>query len=231
MLERCFRAGRFAARVWLPVPKSEFTPVYVPPHFKQADLATLHEAIRSAGLPTLVSLGSDGLIASHVPMLLDAAAGPNGTLVGHLAKANPQARETPAGEALAIFQGPDAYISPAWYETKRETGKVVPTWNYVAIHAYGPLELFDDAADLLALVTRLTDRHEGDRPAPWAVGDAPADFVQAQLKGIVGFRLPIARLEGKWKMSQNRNAADRAGVVGGLLAEGRDEVAALIPQS
>jgi transcriptional regulator len=205
--------------------------MYVPPHFKETDLATLHEAICTAGLPTLVSLGSDGLIASHVPMLLDADAGPNGTLIGHLAKANPQAREAAIGQAMAIFKGPDAYITPSWYETKRETGKVVPTWNYVAIHAYGPLELFEDAEPLLEVVTRLTNRHEGTRAAPWAVSDAPADFIRAQLKGIVGFRLPIARLDGKVKMSQNRTPADRAGVVDGLREGGRDEVAALVPEN
>ena len=205
--------------------------MYVPPHFQQSDLALLHDAIRGAGLATLVSLGADGLIASHVPLMLDAAAGPNGTLVGHLAKGNPQGRGAVVGtDALAIFQGPDAYITPSWYATKRETGKVVPTWNYVAIHVYGPLEFFDDAAELLEVVTRLTTLHEGPRPAPWAVSDAPPDFIQAHLKGIVGFRMPITRLEGKWKMSQNRPAADRIGVAEGLRAEGRDAAAALVPE-
>ncbi|OWJ64656.1 FMN-binding negative transcriptional regulator [Inquilinus limosus] len=204
--------------------------MYVPPAFREDRIEILHDAIRQAGLATLVSLGADGLVASHVPMLLDAEAGPNGTLYGHLAKANPHAAGGVAGtEALAIFQGPDAYITPSWYETKRQTGKVVPTWNYVAIHASGPLEMFDDADRLLDLVTRLTVRHEGGRAAPWAVSDAPPDFVRAHLKGIVGFALPIARLEGKWKMSQNRPAADRAGVAEGLGAEGRDDVAALVP--
>jgi transcriptional regulator len=205
--------------------------MYVPPAFREDRIETLHAAIRAAGLATLVSLGADGLVASHVPMLLDAAAGPHGTLYGHLAKANPHAAGGAAGtQALAIFQGPDAYITPSWYETKRQTGKVVPTWNYVAIHASGPLEMFDDADRLLELVTRLTQRHEGGRAQPWAVADAPPDFVRGQLKGIVGFALPIARLEGKWKMSQNRPAADRAGVAEGLGGEGRDEVAALVPQ-
>lgn len=204
--------------------------MYVPPHFQQSDLAVLHEAIRGAGLATLVSLGADGLIASHVPMLLDADTGPNGTLMGHLAKGNPQGRGAVAGtDALAIFQGPDAYVTPSWYATKREHGKVVPTWNYVAIHAYGSLEFFDDAPQLLDLVTRLTSRHEGPRAQPWAVGDAPPDFIQAQLKGIVGFRMAITRLDGKWKMSQNRPAADRIGVAEGLRTEGQDAAAALVP--
>jgi len=205
--------------------------LYVPPHFKEPDLAVLHETIRQAGLATLVSLGPDGLIASHVPMLLDADAGPYGTLIGHLAKPNPQGRGVAPGvDALAIFLGPDFYVTPNWYATKREHGKVVPTWNYVAIHAHGPLEFFDDPDQLLEVVTRLTDRHEGARPAPWAVSDAPADFVRAHLKGIVGFRLAITRLDGKWKMSQNRPQADRIGVADGLRAEGRADAAELVPE-
>ncbi|WP_225771122.1 FMN-binding negative transcriptional regulator [Inquilinus sp. Marseille-Q2685] len=204
--------------------------MYVPPAFREDRIEILHDAIRQAGLATLVSLGADGLVASHVPMLLDPAAGPNGTLYGHLAKANPHAAGgAPGTEALAIFQGPEAYITPSWYETKRQTGKVVPTWNYVAIHAHGPFEIFNDADRLLDLVTRLTRRHEGGRASPWAVTDAPEDFVRAQLKGIVGFALPIARLEGKWKMNQNRPAGDRLGVAEGLRGEGRAEVAALVP--
>lgn len=134
-------------------------------------------------------------------------------------------------DALVIFQGPDAYITPSFYETKRQTGKVVPTWNYVAIHARGPVTFFNDTARLLQVVTRLTDREEGKRAAPWAVTDAPADFIDGMLKGIVGFSLPITRLEGKWKMSQNRPAEDRAGVVDGLTADGRDVVAELVRES
>jgi transcriptional regulator len=133
-------------------------------------------------------------------------------------------------QALAIFQGPDAYITPSWYETKRQTGKVVPTWNYVAVHAYGTIGFFDAPDRLRDVVTRLTVRHEAERAEPWAVSDAPADFVEGMLKGIVGFELPIARLEGKWKMSQNRPAQDRAGVAAGLQAEGQDDVAELIPR-
>ncbi len=205
--------------------------MYVPPHFKQSDLAVLQDAIRGSGLATLVSLGADGLIASHVPLMLDADSSPNGTLIGHLAKGNPQWRSVTAGvEALAIFQGPDAYITPSWYATKREHGKVVPTWNYVAIHAYGPIEFFSDADELLDVVTKLTDRFEQPRAVPWAVDDAPPDFIQAHLKGIVGFRMPITRIDGKWKMSQNRPVEDRAGVAEGLRAEGRDAAAALVPE-
>jgi len=201
--------------------------VYVPPLFKEDRIDVLHEAIRASGLATLVTLTKDGLIASHVPLLLDTEPAPYGTLVGHLARPNPQARGA-IGEALAIFQGPDAYITPSWYATKRETGKVVPTWNYVAIHAAGPIEFFDDPDRLLDVVTRLTEKQEGMRAVPWAVSDAPADFVQGMLRGIVGFAIPLTRLEGKWKMSQNRPAEDRAGVVEGLTEQGREEVAALI---
>jgi transcriptional regulator len=194
--------------------------MYLPPNFKQDQVPVLHEAIRRSGLATLVTSGADGLIASHVPMLLDPEPGPYGMLRGHVSRANPQWRGvTPGVEALAMFLGPDAYITPSWYETKRETGKVVPTWNYVAIHAYGTIEFFDDADRLLAIVTALTEKQEAKRAAPWAVSDAPADFIKAQLKGIVGFALPISRLEGKWKMSQNRPAQDRAGVIAGLAGE------------
>lgn len=203
--------------------------MYVPPLFKEDHVDVLHAAIREAGLATLVTLTPGGLIASHIPLLLDPDPAPYGTLLGHLARPNPQAKGAVAGtEALVIFQGPDAYITPSWYETKRQTGKVVPTWNYVAIHAYGPVTFFNDADRLLDIVTRLTDREEGKRAAPWAVTDAPPDFIDGMLKGIVGFSLPIARLEGKWKMSQNRPAEDRAGVVDGLLADRNDTVAALV---
>ena len=204
--------------------------MYVPPLFKEDRIEVLHDAIRRARLATLVTLTGDGLIASHVPMLLDADPAPYGTLLGHVARPNAQARDVVAGvQALAIFHGPDAYITPSWYATKRENGKVVPTWNYVAIHAYGPVEFFDDRERLRAVVTRLTERFEAPRAEPWAVTDAPADFIDGMLKGIVGFALPIARLEGKWKMSQNRPPADRAGVVAGLESDGLGDVAALIP--
>jgi transcriptional regulator len=205
--------------------------LYVPPLFKEDRIDVLHAAIRQSGLGTLVTLTADGLIASHVPMLLDPEPSPHGTLLGHVARPNPQARGAVAGvQALAIFQGPDAYVTPSWYATKRETGKVVPTWNYVAIHAYGQVEFFDATDRLRAIVTGLTEREEAGRAEPWAVSDAPAGYVEGMLQGIVGFALPIVRLEGKWKMSQNRPAADRAGVVAGLEAEGRKDVAALVPR-
>jgi transcriptional regulator len=203
--------------------------VYVPPLFKEDRIDVLHDAIRASGLATLVTLTESGLIASHVPVLLDSEPAPYGTLTGHLARPNPQARGA-MGDALVIFQGPDAYITPSWYATKRATGKVVPTWNYVAIHAAGPITFFDDPDRLLNVVTRLTEKQEAGRVAPWAVSDAPADFTQGMLKGITGFAITLTRLEGKWKMSQNRPAEDRTGVVAGLSAEGREDVAALVPR-
>ncbi len=203
--------------------------MYIPPLFSEDRIDVLHDAIRRTGLATLVTLTAEGLIASHVPMLLDPDPAPYGTLIGHVARPNPQARGA-IGEALAIFQGPEAYIAPSWYATKRATGKVVPTWNYVAIHVYGTVEFFADRERLRDVVTRLTQREETPRAEPWAVTDAPADFIDGMLKGIVGFALPIMRLEGKWKMSQNRPAEDRAGVVTGLQVDGREDVAGLIPR-
>ncbi len=195
--------------------------MYLPPDFQEERVPVLHDAIRQARLGTLITLGPEGIEASHVPMIVDPEPAPFGTLRGHIARANPQWRRAAADvQALAVFLGPDAYITPSWYETKRQTGKVVPTWNYVAVHAYGAVRFFDDAARLLALVTKLTETHESGRAAPWGVSDAPKDYIAGMLKAIVGFELPIARLEGKWKMSQNRPAADRAGVVEGLQREG-----------
>ena len=195
--------------------------LYNPLQFRQDDVGALHAAIREHGFGTLVTLGAGGLEASHVPMLIEPAPAPYGTLVGHVAKANPQWRSArPDVPALAMFLGPNAYITPAWYPTKQESGKVVPTWNYTAIHGSGTLTFFEDSERLLRLVTRLTEHHEAGRTQPWAVSDAPADYVQGMLKGIVGFELALTRLEGKWKMSQNRPADDRAGVVEGLNREG-----------
>jgi transcriptional regulator len=207
--------------------------MYVPPAFRDDDRASLHATIRAARLCNLVTATADGLIATPLPMLLDDSEGAHGVLYGHIARANPQWRRAPVGEAMAIFMGPDAYVTPAWYATKRATGKVVPTWNYVTVHAYGPVEFFEDAGRLLDVVTRLTDLHEGSRAEPWSVTDAPAEFIEAQLRGIVGLRMAVTRIEGKRKMSQNRSAEDRAGVASGLADSERptdQAVAALIPR-
>jgi transcriptional regulator len=206
--------------------------MYIPEVFREDRIEVLHQVIRQSGLAVLVTLGVDGLIASHVPMLLDPEPAPYGTLLGHFARPNRQAQPgVPDVQALAIFQGTEGYITPSWYPTKRQTGKVVPTWNYLAIHAYGPLVTFDDPARLLAVVKRLTERQEGGRASPWAVSDAPAAFVNAMLKGIVGFSIPLTRIEGKSKMSQNRPAEDVAGVIAGLGAEGREDLAASVARA
>ncbi len=206
--------------------------MYVPPAFREDDLAALHGIMREARLASLVTATAEGLVATPLPLFLAPEEGRYGTLHGHVARANPQWTQPPTGDAMAMFMGPDAYVSPSWYPSKREHQKVVPTWNYVAVHAYGPVEFFEDPDRLLELVTRLTDLHERSGAEPWAVTDAPAAFIQAQLKGIVGLRLPIGRLEGKRKLSQNRSAADRAGVAAGLGASDRASdraVAELIP--
>ena len=193
--------------------------MYVPRAFAVDDIKILHQQMQASPLPVLVTHASQGLLASHVPMLLNPDEGPCGTLYGHLARANPHWQDLAQGtEALVIFAGEQAYISPTFYPGKADHGKAVPTWNYLAVHAYGMAEVFDDAERLLALVSRLSDRHEANRPAPWAVSDAPADYVDSMLKAIVGFRLPITRLQGKRKLSQNRDARDQAGVRQGLLA-------------
>jgi transcriptional regulator len=203
--------------------------MYLPSHFAEDQVPVLHDAIRRSGLATLFTAGPGGPDASHVPMLLDPEPGPLGTLLGHVARANPQWRgATPGLRALAVFLGPDAYVTPSWYPTKARTGEVVPTWNYVAVHAHGPVAFFDDPKRLLALVTRLTDAHEAVRERPWAVSDAPDRYVAAQLRGIVGFELRIERLEGKWKASQNRSAEDRAGVRGGMGAAGASDLNELV---
>lgn len=192
--------------------------MYTPPAFREDDPDELRAIMRGARLATLVTATCEGLVATPVPLFLDESEGPSGTLYGHLARANPQWTLEPAGEALAIFAGPDAYITPSWYPSKGEHGKVVPTWNYAAVHAYGPVEFFEDKERLRMAVTRLTEIHERPRADPWAVTDAPASFIDAQLRGIVGLRLPVTRIEGKRKMSQNRPQADRDGVVAGLGA-------------
>lgn len=202
--------------------------MYNPPHFREDRVAVLHDLIREHGFATLVTLGPEGLTADHIPMEVDSAAGPFGTLVGHVSRANPVWRR-PSGdtEALVVFQGSQSYVSPAWYETKQETGKVVPTWNYVVVHAHGPIRAIEDRVWLRAFVERLTNRYEASRAEPWRVSDAPEDFVEGLLKGIVGIEIPITRIEGKWKVSQNRPAADRSGVAAALRGIGEPGPAAM----
>jgi transcriptional regulator len=205
--------------------------VYQPAHrkFEVADPAALLAELSAAVPATLVTLGPDGFRASILPMLFDAGEGELGILRGHLARGNPQWREVEsalaggggverAGEALAIFDGPEAYVSPAWYEEKRLTGKVVPTWNYVTVQAHGTLALRHDPAWLVPHVGRLVARHEAGRPEPWALSDAPEEYVAGQARAIVGLELRITRLEAKAKLSQNRSDADVLGTIDGLAA-------------
>ena len=195
--------------------------MYLPKHFEETRVEVLHGLIHAHPLGALVTLTPGGLDANHIPFEVDPEPAPFGTLRGHVARANPMWRELLRdADTLVIFQGPGTYISPAWYPTKQETAQVVPTWNYAVVHAHGPLRVIDDKAWLRDFVTKLTNRHEADRREPWHVTDAPDDYIDRQLGAIIGLEIPIARLVGKWKMSQNRPAQDRAGVVDGLLQEG-----------
>lgn len=188
------------------------------PH-QEHDLQRLHQHMLDTRLAVLVSHGEQGLLATHLPVLVDTAEGEFGTVYAHLARANRQWQDLERGaEALLVFPGADAYVSPSYYPSKADNPKVVPTWNYLAVHAYGPAEVIHDAAPLLSIVTRLTERHEQGRDNPWQVADAPRDYLDGMLRAIVGIRLPIARLQGARKLSQNRSAQDIAGVREGLAS-------------
>ena len=197
--------------------------MYRPDHFRVADVNEMHALMRARPFATLVSAQAKGLFASHLPTVLKAE-GEYGVIECHLARANPHCRElADAAEALMIFHGPEAYVTPNWYPSKAQHGKVVPTWNFAAVHAYGRPEVVQEREWLLRHVTELTAQQERGEARPWQVSDAPPAFIDVMLRGIVGFRFPIARLEGKWKMSQNREMQDRAGVVQGLRARGEGE--------
>ncbi|MCX5506409.1 MULTISPECIES: FMN-binding negative transcriptional regulator [Pseudomonas] len=188
------------------------------PH-QEHDLARLHQHMQHTRLATLVSHGEHGLLATHLPVLVATGEGEFGTVYGHLARANQQWQDLAHGaEALLVFPGADAYVSPGYYPSKTDNPKVVPTWNYMAVHAWGPVEVIHAPTQLLDIVSRLTDRHEQGRAAPWSVADAPADYLDGMLRAIIGIRLPIARLQGARKLSQNRSAQDIAGVRAGLAA-------------
>ncbi|MET1076922.1 MAG: FMN-binding negative transcriptional regulator [Pseudomonas sp.] len=187
--------------------------MHVPAAFRIDDLATLHAQIERTPLATLVSHDEQGLHASHLPLLLKRQQGERGTLHGHFARANPQWRSLAAGApVLLVFQGPQAYVSPSFYPSKAVDHRAVPTWNYVTVHAHGHAELYDDPERLRALLASLTRHHEQDRAQPWSLDDAPADYLAGMLRAIVGFSLPIERLEGAWKLSQNHDAANFHGV-------------------
>jgi transcriptional regulator len=206
--------------------------MYVPQHFQETRLDVLHEAMRAHPFATVVTLAADGLNANHLPLLLSVSADGSSVLRGHVARANPMWNNFNAQvEALAIFQGPHAYVSPSWYPAKREHGRVVPTWNYVVVHAHGPLRAIDDPLWLRARLEELVAQHEGSGAAAWSISDAPPDYIERMIGSIVGFEIGIKRLVGKWKVSQNQTPANRAGAIAGLIQRGRADdlqMAALI---
>ena len=207
--------------------------MYQPAHFREDRLEVQQGLIREHPLGLLVTAGAGGLMANPIPFVLSPSASERGTLRAHLTVANPQVQELAAApDCLIVFQGPQAYVTPSWYATKQETGKVVPTWNYATVHAWGRPRPIEDAAWLLRHLHELTQHQEQPRSAPWEVGDAPEPFIAAQLKGIVGLEVEIRRLEGKWKVSQNRPERDRRGVLAGFLEGGpeAEPMAALVAE-
>ena len=191
--------------------------MYLPAHFKEPRTEVLHALMRARPLAALVTLTDSGLVANHIPVETHTEPAPHGLLRGHIARANPLWKEYRDGsEALAIFEGPQVYISPSFYPSKRETGEVVPTWDYAVVHAHGTLRFIEDREWLKTLVVGLTNAHEAPRQVPWKVDDAPPPYIEKMLSLIVGFELSITRLTGKWKLSQNHPAANRQGVVQGL---------------
>jgi transcriptional regulator len=205
--------------------------MYQPPAFREDRIEVQHALIRKHPLGLLITAGPAGLLANLFPFLLDAGGAEKGTLRLHMARANPQSRELESvEECLVVFQGPQDYVTPSWYATKRETGKVVPTWNYATVHAWGRPRVMNDDAWLRQQIEDLTRSREARRSEPWLVSDAPEDFVAMQMRAIVGIEIPIARIEGKWKMSQNRPAADRAGVIAGFRETGGEAIAALVEE-
>jgi transcriptional regulator len=198
--------------------------MYCPNHFRQPDTAAIHELIRAYPLATLITVTADGLNADHIPLMLESPVDGPAALRGHVARANPMWKTLSSDfEALAVFHGPEAYISPNWYPTKQEHGKAVPTWNYAVVHARGPLRIIQDADWLRAQVESLTQRQESAFAEPWAVSDAPADYIEKMLAAIVGIELALTSLEGKWKASQNQPDANRGGAAQGLQALGTDD--------
>ena len=191
--------------------------MYLPRHFAETDSQVLHALIRAHPLGTWVTHGDGELVANHIPFLVDPARGEFGTLTGHVARANPVWQSFSGGaNSLVVFQGPQTYITPSWYPGKAAHGKVVPTWNYAVVHAYGLPRAIEDRDWLLQHVSELTSTHEARQAHAWKVGDAPADFIARQLQAIVGVEIPIAKIAGKWKVSQNRVESDRLGVIAGL---------------
>ena len=203
--------------------------MYEPVHFEEHDREVLHALIRAFPLGLLISAGSGELLANPVPFLTDPAIGENGVLRAHLARANPQWRHLQGGaEALVVFQGEGAYVTPSWYASKSEHGKVVPTWNFVTVQVRGSVTVTDDPAWLSSQIAALTEENERGRTAPWAVSDAPADYIAAQMRAIIGIEIAVTSIRGKWKLSQNRPVADRQGVADGFANDGQTGMADLV---
>lgn len=202
--------------------------MYVPAHFEESRIDVLHELIRAHPFSTLVTMSSNGINANHIPLHLIQESGKYGSLQGHVARANPMWSDLVNDvEALVIFQGPSSYITPSWYPTKQEHGKVVPTWNYIVVHAYGTLRVIDDPIWLRSQLESLTAQHEASFNKPWAVSDAPVEFTDRMIEAIVGIEILITKLTGKWKVSQNQPALNQAGVVKGLKSLGSSEASEL----
>jgi transcriptional regulator len=194
--------------------------MYLPKHFEETRVEEMHALMRQHPLATLVTLGPDGLNGNPLPLRLSAEPGPFGVLRGHVARANPVWKTfDPSVPALAVFSGPNVYVSPNWYPSKHVDGKAVPTWNYSCAHAHGRLRVIEDPAWLRELLAELTDRHESASFNPWRLDDAPAEYIDKMLGAVVGIEIAIERLEGKWKVSQNQSASNRAGVAAGLAAQ------------
>jgi transcriptional regulator len=201
--------------------------MYLPAHFKEERVDVLHRLVRTHPLGLLITHDANGLAANSIPFLIDPQLTPHGTLRAHVARANPVWRDAAGSEVLVVFEGPQAYISPGWYPSKAEHGKVVPTWNYVMVQGRGTLRAIEDAGWLHALVSRLTTTHEANQARPWAVTDAPPTYVDTMLRAIVGIEIELTALVGKWKVTQNRSAADRAGTAAGLDGVPGDDAAGM----
>ncbi|MFH1873375.1 MAG: FMN-binding negative transcriptional regulator [Pseudomonadota bacterium] len=201
--------------------------MYLPAHFEESRSEVLHQLLRAQPFATLVTQGADGVTADHLPLHLEPGVGPCGALQGHVARANPLWQQAADSEVLAIFHGPQAYVTPSWYPSKHEHGKAVPTWNYVVVHARGRLRAIDDAAWLRRQLETLVAEHEAGFAEPWQISDAPPDYIDRMLTAIVGIEIVITSLAGKWKISQNQPAANRAGVVAGLREQGTADALAM----
>ena len=202
--------------------------MYVPKLFEERDTRVLHDLIRAHPLGTWVIQGADGLEANHIPFLVAPEMGPHGALLAHVARANPVWKAL--GEAtpsLVVFQGPQGYVTPSWYPSKGAHGKVVPTWNYAVVHAHGTARAIDDAKWLRKHVTQATEFHERNRAVPWKVSDAPSDFIDTMVKSIVGLEIRLTKLEGKWKMGQNRTEPDKLGTIAGFTGRGDENSLAI----